>query len=223
MSCDPDLIHDFADAALSEAARERVATHLRGCQRCRDELARILALRARVATLSATVEPARDLWPAIQAEVERRKTRPLRAGVTTFPARSRRWMGLVAAAVLLVVASSAITALVMRERGGMAAEGGRPARDVQLVAARGFAPVEAEYLRAARELAAELSERRTQLSPETVARVEASLRTIDLAIAEARAALDRDPANADIVRMLDATYRQKLDLLRRAAEMPARI
>ena len=57
------------------------------------------------------------------------------------------------------------------------------------------------------------------LAPETVAQLKASLRTIDEAILEARNALARDPANRMLIEMLSGTYRQKVDLLRRTAEM----
>jgi hypothetical protein len=57
------------------------------------------------------------------------------------------------------------------------------------------------------------------LAPETVAQLKASLRTIDEAILEGRGALARDPANKLLIEMLSASYRQKVDLLRRSTEM----
>ena len=217
-ACDPDLVHDLLDGVLDSARHEEVAAHVRGCVRCGDELRRLEALRARVAALPAGIEPVRDVWPALAARIEATKLRSL---PTISPARlPRRWIGLAAAAVLLVAVSSAITTLLVRDRQAPVAN--VPPRDVQLATMRSFVGVEAEYLRAATELAEALDRQRGQLAPETVARVEASLRTIDAAITEARDALRRDPANDDLVRMLEATYRQKLDLLRRAAELPAR-
>ena len=43
--------------------------------------------------------------------------------------------------------------------------------------------------------------------------------TIDRAIADARAALAADPANAYLHRHLDRTMKQKLDLLQQAAKI----
>jgi hypothetical protein len=60
------------------------------------------------------------------------------------------------------------------------------------------------------------------LSAATVQAVEESLRTIDRAIGEARAALEKDPASRDLMDLLDSVYRQKLDLLRRVNELPLR-
>lgn len=220
-TCDFDRLHDYADDALDAESRAGVAAHVRDCARCREELARLERLRSHVAMLPAAVAPPRDLWPSVRAEVERSKVRPLHAAPGRASRRVPRWAGLVAAAALLVVISSAVTMIVTGEGGRAGDIPRRP--DAQLVSARAFAGVEAEYLRAAGDLAAALDRQRDRLDSATVARVETSLRTIDQAIAEARAALERDPSNADIVNMLDGTYRQKLDLLRRAAELPARL
>ena len=62
----------------------------------------------------------------------------------------------------------------------------------------------------------------TQLDPETVRVVEENLQVIDDAIAEARAALARDPANGYLFRHLDQTLTRKVDLLRRAASATLR-
>jgi hypothetical protein len=82
--------------------------------------------------------------------------------------------------------------------------------------------VEGDYARAASDLRAALDARRGTLRPETIAQVERSLAIIDAAIAEARAALLRDPANQLLAEMLAAGYGRKLDLLRRATELPSR-
>jgi hypothetical protein len=81
--------------------------------------------------------------------------------------------------------------------------------------------IEADYAGTATELADALALQRPKLSPATVAKVEASLRVIDDAIAEARRALAQDPANRTLLDIFSANYQQKLELLRRAAELPA--
>jgi len=50
--------------------------------------------------------------------------------------------------------------------------------------------------------------------------LDSCLRKIDAAIAEARAALRREPRNAVLTQLLTVSYRQKLDLLKRAADLP---
>jgi hypothetical protein len=58
-----------------------------------------------------------------------------------------------------------------------------------------------------------------QLNPETKRVIEQTMTTIDRAIADARAALAADPANAYLHRHLDRTMKQKLELLRQAAKI----
>jgi hypothetical protein len=55
------------------------------------------------------------------------------------------------------------------------------------------------------------------LDPRTRAVLSTSLRTIDSAIAEAKAALDRDPASQFLTQQLNKSLEQKLGLLRKAA------
>jgi len=55
------------------------------------------------------------------------------------------------------------------------------------------------------------------LDPRTRAILSTSLRTIDSAIAEARRALDRDPASQFLTQQLNKSLEQKLGLLRKAA------
>ena len=55
-----------------------------------------------------------------------------------------------------------------------------------------------------------------------MATVEHSLRIADSAIAEARAALASDPANAALAALFNSNYERKIDVLRRATELAPR-
>lgn len=79
----------------------------------------------------------------------------------------------------------------------------------------------ASYDRAARDLAARLDERRATLKPETIAVIERSLRQIDDALADVRAAIERDPASSTLSDAARRLYDQKLDLLRRSTALSA--
>ena len=81
----------------------------------------------------------------------------------------------------------------------------------------------ARYDAAAADLATELDARRAKLDPRTVAVLDSCIRRIDAAIAEARGALRQDPKNAVVTELLTVSYRQKLDLLKRAADLPLAI
>lgn len=63
-----------------------------------------------------------------------------------------------------------------------------------------------------------LAEGRGRLDTATVRVIEDNLAVIDRALAEARAAIERDPANAFLKNAMAANMRRKLDLLRRASD-----
>ena len=68
-----------------------------------------------------------------------------------------------------------------------------------------------------------VAERRDSLDPVTVRVLERNLRIIDQAIAESRAALAQDPKSGLLAEQLTRAMRRKLELLRTAADLPARI
>jgi hypothetical protein len=127
---------------------------------------------------------------------------------------------LAAAVVLAAVLSSGGTALYLNSRADSsrvtASNTGSGATPATFVA---FTIEENTYLRNVAVLQDLLDQQEASLAPETVAQLKASLRTIDEAILEARSALARDPANKMLIEMLSGTYRQKMDLMRRTAEM----
>jgi hypothetical protein len=67
-----------------------------------------------------------------------------------------------------------------------------------------------------------LHERRSDLDPETVRVVEQSLKLIDLAVDQAKAALSRDPASGFLNEQLDGALQKKVELLRTVALLPSR-
>lgn len=81
------------------------------------------------------------------------------------------------------------------------------------------AAVTRDYDRAVGDLEAVLRRGRSHLQPETIAVVEKSLHDIDVAIAEARRALAKDPANEYLNDHLAESMRLKLELLRQTAAL----
>jgi hypothetical protein len=79
--------------------------------------------------------------------------------------------------------------------------------------------VERNYVATVDELRRTLDAQRSALAPTTVRIVERSLATIDTAIAEARAALESDPANQALLEVLAASYERKVELLQRATKL----
>jgi anti-sigma factor RsiW len=214
-----ERLNDLADAALPAGEVAAIERHLARCATCRGELARLRALLGRAAALPSSIEPPADTWDALRDRL-RPQSRPVAR-------RSRPWVrewGLrAAAAVLLVAGSSALTVMVLRSRTSpqVATVAPSPVATPAAVPAAVRA-VERSYVGVVDELTSTLRAQRGALAPETIATLERTLRVIDEAIAEARAALAADPRNDALLDVLSANYEQKVQLLRQASELPAR-
>ena len=188
-------LNEYVDGTLPPGEHGAVEQHLATCAGCRAAVAQLQALLAAAGRLPKSVPPRRDLWGGIAARLGHRATG---TGQRAF------WAGaLVAAAVLLIMFA------VFRPT----------VRPSDRPTGKGWAAVEADYEQSAAALAATLAAERGggRLRPETVALLERNLQIIDAAIQESRAALARDPGNAELRQLFAAAYRQKVELLRWAA------
>lgn len=224
---DDAALNALLDDELAPAARAGAEAHIAACAACAAELAALRALALDLAGLPRGVAPARDLLSGIHARLDGGAVVPLRPDTTATAGPhlprgplaqrtlgSARWV-LAAAAAVLVVLSSALTALLMERR---AVEPAFIATDASaLVPPVELDRVEARFVSATSELERVLDAQRASLSPETVRILEENLAIIDAALAEARTALRADPGNPVLSEILMATYEMKLDLLRRAA------
>lgn len=207
-------LNELIDGTLAPDERARVEAHVATCLPCAATVRRTESLLERTRALPRGVQPPDDAWEAVRSAVRGSATRR-----RVPAARGARWAQMAAAAAL-VVATAATTVLVMRDDAPREAVTAPPDGAPAMLAA--FGPVEARYVLAADVLQETLDERRAMLDPVTIATIERSLATIDDAIAEARAALARDPGNGTISRLLASSYEQKVTLLRRASELPPR-
>jgi hypothetical protein len=188
-------------------------------------------LERRTAELPREIAPPADAWTRIKARIDVEQQASPAAHASRERAFWQRPAFLAAAAMLLVAGSSLVTALVMSRRAvtipvrAVATAGSvRPTVSSRSTASgpstlAEFTVVENDYIATANDLAGRIESGRTQLSPETIAKLKESLRVIDGAILEARRALAADPANRTLIEMLSTSYEQKVDLLRRTAEM----
>jgi hypothetical protein len=78
---------------------------------------------------------------------------------------------------------------------------------------------EADYERAAASLLAVLEAQRERIDPDTLRQVDENLAVIDEAVREVRAALDREPDNPELTRMLAATQRKRVNVLQRVVKL----
>ena len=220
MSTDPHVterLSDFLDGELEAHEHRAVEQHLAECAECRQverELRGVLA-RAAVA-IDDDQRPAQDLWPGIAERIGQGRVAPFvprRRFSFTLPQ-------LAAAGIALMVLSGGLVWL---------ATSGHTRQDFPAVVASDApmdvavrtAGADAQFEGAVEDLEAILARERARLDPQTVRVLEANLQAIDAAIAQSRAALERDPANAFLNSHLAAARQRKLALLRRATALTA--
>jgi len=197
-----DRLDDYEDGELSEGEFQEVELHLASCAACRENERRLRNLLALAAALPRERTPGRDLWPGIAERLSSKHW-------------GGRWIGLALAAVLLFTVATGI--LYRRETSPSA--GPSPFLPVSVESPTALAAAEEDYARAAASLLAALHDRRKTLSPEAISSVEKNLEVIDRALAEVREALRQDPGNPELTRMLAATHRKKVDVLRRVMKL----
>lgn len=210
-----ETLNDLVDGMLAPAAASAVEAHARTCATCGSALSALRATMTDVESLPDELDPPPGLIDEIRATIEQRKVAHLPAA----PAGLRRgiWMtpGRIAvAASALIIATSGVTAVLVA--GGRAPDS---SAGVVPAVAVSWQASEREFLTSVVQLREQLDAMHDQLAPETVVKVERALSTIDLAIAEAREALLRDPANAALTELLASNYRQKIELLRRTTQL----
>jgi anti-sigma factor RsiW len=212
MTCEDVLarLDDYVDGECPAAELHEIELHLASCASCREEERALRSLLREAAALPKVAHPERDLWPEIAAEI---KTRPR---LLAFPSRPAIGIGLAAAAALL------LAFVMLRDDSGPGSGPVVPSAQPTFVAASPEATLreaEGDYERATQALLATLEEHRDQLAPETLKSVGANLAVIDEALKEVRAALEKDPGNPELTRMLAATHRKKVDVLQRVVKL----
>lgn len=212
--------------------------HRATCAECAATWAELDAISAEARALPL-LTPSRDLWAGIEARLDgaAREQAPSAAAGPARARAERRWFATpalryAAAAALLVTVTATVTWRIATDEpatGGplvVAAPSGPEAAFDAAVSGTGTvrpAAYEADFSAMDLEIGALqklLDERRTQLDPGTVAVLERSMRLIDQAIAESRAALAKDPASRFLAAQLARSYSTKITLLRSTATMP---
>lgn len=155
-------------------------------------------------SLPSSIEPRRDLWPAIDARLEPRTNHA-----------ARRWLWPAAAAVLLVVGSSFLTAQLLRREEPAVARTA-PASDVATFTAAAFGPghsLDPAYDAARQDLASTLSARIDRLPPEARRQLEKNLAELRRASDEINAALELSPGDPLLEELLLNAYQDELAVI----------
>jgi anti-sigma factor RsiW len=184
---------DAADGSLDPTRLAVAEAHMTECTECREDVARLRALLARMRESAAT-SPA-DAWPELRARLERKKVTPLRYA---------RWA---------VIAIAASLAMFFAWRGfSRAPSAERRDPQVELTAISDSTKAYQEQIA---DLQADLQLTRAMMRTETASAIDRDLKICDQAIAELNEAAKRDPNNLAIRQLLADSYRRKLDVLKR--------
>ena len=225
-----DRLSAYIDGELGAADAAALQRHLLACDACAAIHAELLQVTAAARDLE-DVAPDRDLWSGIASRIgatalpttadvlplsgaRRRDTRRFTFSLPQLAAAALVIMTLSGGAVYLLGSRTAAPQVTT----GTLVQASGNTGDVRLTTAPVDEP-SPQYDSDVADLERTLQQQRAQLDPETVEVIERSIESIDLAIHEARAALEADPGNPYLHRQLDNTMQKKLDILRRATRV----
>src|SRR5687768_13745990 len=207
MTCEQcsEWLGDAMDGILDAERQAQMDAHNLECAACRGLLNDLKEIRATAATLEHRIPPP-ELWRAISAQVER----PTSA--TTWPS-----LGTLAAAAALVMMLGA--AAWFGVGGEWRGTSGGAASDLVRSAASELQLAEQHYENAITALEQLTVERENALDPSVAADIAQSLRTIDRAIDDSRAALKSDPGSFIAQTSLLEALRMKVALLQETVSL----
>ena len=215
-----ELVSEYADGGLSPAERSDFESHITSCRDCAVLLEDIRSITARAKALPDQAVEA-DLWPGIEARIANLEPAQQNVGAPSGGRWSSRRFSfslhqLATACVALAALSGGSVWYVLSHaptRAAPVSTGSPESRDPEVAAISASdhaASTEIEELRRV------LASGREKLDPTSVRSLEESLLIIDVAIRQARRALDADPKNQYVRAHLDETMRRKVAFLRRA-------
>ena len=237
MNCEKysEWLSDAVDGTLEPAKQAELDAHLRGCAECRELLSDLIDIRAAAATLDR-LTPSPDLWNAIAAKIDPpasaalplRRGRPASAalpqergkpGSADSPRphanRVSSWMQLAAAAALVTMLGAAawfgLSTRPAPSGSESFAELARATSELQLA--------EQHYLNAITALEQLTVQKDTVLDPMVAAEIAESLKSIDRAIDDSRAALKTDPRSFIAQTSLLEALRMKVALLQETVSL----
>jgi hypothetical protein len=200
----------LADGSLAGDRARDANEHLRHCAACAADIAELEVTMKRIRAASPPDASVDEMWPAIRARIEQTKVRALPNGQPTAPFRQHRR---IVGGMLLAAASIIAAVLLSRtpQRAPDRVNGSGP-NDSLLLVSDSVQSYEAE----ARVLLDHLEVQRAMMRPEAAVIIDHDLAAIDSAITELQIAIANDPKNAALRRLLAESYRQKVELLKRA-------
>ncbi len=225
----PAILHELLDGELDPEAEARAHGHLEECASCREAFRELAELRNRARALPREVEPARDLWPGIEARLRMKAE-----GASSSPSSGQRsldrragsakrrpkpaglaWALAAAAGLAAIVAGTLLfTGAPNRTGNAPSVAGSEPTAHF----ASELRDLEEAYRPAIEELRGLVDSR--ELTPETRAVLEENLAVIERAIEESQQAVRTDPQGHLALNNLRRMYDAKVEVLRTVAVRP---
>lgn len=211
-----ECINDAIDGALTDELQRAFDAHLAECESCRAEYALMTSILTEASTLTASIQPDRDLWPGIELRIAHTEQE---SNVVGFPGRSfLRWAPLAAAAAVLLIALGTqlgpVSAPVVPPE---VVAVNSPEPDSEPIEVDGtsvvLAGMEADYAQARETLLEALEARKDELPEDLVNTIEENLNIIENAVVDIHRALEDSPESPELKRMLHAAYRSEMTLL----------
>jgi hypothetical protein len=175
---------------------------------------------ARVAALPPSVEPGRDLWPGIRAQLQ-----PQPARQPAAAPQGLSWSWALAAGVAIASVSVLFTWMAVKAPGSatvqVAAVAPTPVEALQPVSYGQYARLGPEYVETRAEMLDMFRARLATLPDDVRLRVEGDLAAIQQAADDIDAALAADPSSRLLNSLLLSTYQEELRLYTRVASPQA--
>lgn len=206
---------------LSEEERQAVAdgtlespAHLASCGSCAADVARLAAVVSRARSWPERADAEKDSWPSIRERIEEAKVVQMDGATGGVGVQQRRHPWLALASIALAAALLLAALVEMQGARARHASGAEGHTDIAFASVVDSSQA---YEAEANVLLNELEMQRAMLRPNTSAALDSDLAVIDHSIGELKAAIARDPKNLALQRLLAASYREKVQLLRRAS------
>jgi len=213
MTCEQcnEWLGDAVEGTLDAERQAQIDAHCRGCAACRELLNDLKEIRAAAATLDRHT-PSPELWKAIAAKVDDPDVAASRFGRSRWVSA---WPQLAAAAALVMMMGAAAWFVSGTNRSG--SDGA--ASDLVRNAASELQLAEQHYQNAITALELLTVARDSALDPSVAAEIAQSLKSIDRAIDDSRAALKSDPSSFVAQTSLLEALRMKVALLQETVSL----
>jgi len=204
-----EQLNDYLDGELSQEAHQAIDRHLGECLVCRRELEAARTLEVWTAGLDSEIQPSRDLWPGIEARINK------------SPAEAPPWwLQLAAAGIALAVLSVPLSVWWAGRLDESVSATAQVAIEDELVAAQAeLARSEDGVLLARTDLITAIERHRDVIEDETLRIWEDNMILLDQAIGELRSALNEDPQNLRLRMLLASRYQQERKLLQKVSRV----